>query len=161
MIRELIAHPEGARHRFVIVCARFNEHITRLLLEAAIDTLRTHQVPEENIEIAWVPGSFELPLAAQRAAMRPDVHAVICLGAVIRGDTPHFDFVSHAAATGILRISLDSGKPVAFGVLTTNTVEQAFDRAGGKVGNKGSDAAMAAIEMVHLLNRLGGSSSIL
>jgi 6,7-dimethyl-8-ribityllumazine synthase len=145
--------------RVVIVCARFNEIVTQKLLDGALAALRAHGAREHSIEVAWVPGSFELPVAAQRAASRPDVNAVICLGAVIRGETPHFDFVSHAAATGILQASLGSGKPVTFGVLTTDTVEQAFDRAGGKVGNKGADAALAAIEMVHLLNRMGGSAS--
>jgi 6,7-dimethyl-8-ribityllumazine synthase len=145
--------------RVVIVCARFNEIVTRRLLDGALTALREHGAGDHSVEVAWVPGSFELPLAAQRAAARPDVNAVVCLGAVIRGETPHFEYVSQAAASGILRVSLDSGKPVTFGVLTTESVEQAFDRAGGKVGNKGADAAIAAVEMVHLLTRLGGSSS--
>jgi 6,7-dimethyl-8-ribityllumazine synthase len=152
---------DASNLRFVIVCARFNESVTSALLNGAVSELRKHGAGEQSIEIVWVPGSFELPLAAQRAASRPDVSAVICLGAVIRGETPHFEFVSHAAATGILRVSLDSNKPVTFGVLTTDTPEQAFERAGGRVGNKGVDAALAAIEMVHLLTRLGGSSSTL
>jgi 6,7-dimethyl-8-ribityllumazine synthase len=152
---------DASKLRVVIVCARFNQTVTQALLDAAVKTLREHGARDEAIEIAWVPGSFELPLAAQRAAARPDVDAVICLGAVIRGETPHFEYVSQAAAMGILRASLDSGKPVAFGVLTTDTVEQAFDRTGGKVGNKGTDAALAALEMVHLIARLGGSSSSL
>jgi 6,7-dimethyl-8-ribityllumazine synthase len=155
------ASVDSSALRFVIVCARFNEHVTRALLDAAVATLREHSVPEQAIEIAWVPGSFELPLIAQQAARRPEISAVICLGAVIRGQTPHFDYVSHAAASGILRVSLDTAKPVLFGVLTTNTVEQAFDRAGGKVGNKGTDAALAALEMVHLLKRLEGAPSTL
>lgn len=158
MIRELNAVTEGSKHRFVIVCARFNEHITRLLLSAAVDTLREHHVAEDCIEIAWVPGSFELPLAAQTAAARAEISAVICLGAVIRGETPHFEYVSMAAATGILQASLQSGKPVIFGVLTTDSVEQAFERAGGRVGNKGTDAALAALEMANLIPQLGGSS---
>jgi 6,7-dimethyl-8-ribityllumazine synthase len=145
--------------RLAIICARFNEKVTHALLDGAMKTLLEHGANAEQIEVVWVPGSFELPLAAQQAARRSDISAVICLGAVIRGETPHFDFVSHAAATGILRVSLDSGKPVAFGVLTTDTPEQAFDRAGGKVGNKGADAALAALEMVHLLTRQGGTSS--
>jgi 6,7-dimethyl-8-ribityllumazine synthase len=145
--------------RVVVVCARFNEIVTQRLLDGALEALRSHGAGDHAIEVAWVPGSFELPVAAQQAAARPDVNAVICLGAVIRGETPHFEFVSQAAASGILRASMDSGKPVTFGVLTTDTVEQAFDRAGGKVGNKGADAALAAVEMVHLLTRLGGSSS--
>jgi 6,7-dimethyl-8-ribityllumazine synthase len=161
MIRELVAHQEGRTHRFVIVCARFNEQITRRLLDAAVDTLRAHNVAEDHIEIAWVPGSFELPLAAQAAADRDDVSAVICLGAVIRGETPHFEYVSMAAATGILQATLKSEKPVIFGVLTTDNVEQAFERAGGRVGNKGTDAALAALEMANLIPTLGGSSSLL
>lgn len=147
--------------RIVIVCARFNETVTGKLLDGAVSALRKSGVNENSIEVVWVPGSFELPLAAQRAAMRPDVAAVVCLGAVIRGETPHFDFVSQAAASGVLRVNLDSGKPVTFGVLTTDTVEQAFERAGGRVGNKGEDAARAALEMVQVLQQLGGSRTSL
>jgi 6,7-dimethyl-8-ribityllumazine synthase len=143
--------------RFVIVCARFHETVTTKLLEGAVSALKQHGASDGLIEIVWVPGCFELPLAALRAAARPDVAAIICLGAVIRGETPHFDYVSQAAATGILRAGLDSGKPVTFGVLTTNTVEQAFERAGGRVGNKGEDAALAAVEMVHVLKPQAGS----
>ena len=145
--------------RLAVICARFNEKVTRSLLDGAMKTLLDHGATQDQIEVVWVPGSFELPLAAKRAAERSDISAVICLGAVIRGETPHFDHVSHAAASGILRVSLDTGKPVAFGVLTTDTPEQAFERAGGRVGNKGSDAALAALEMVHLLTRQGGGSS--
>ena len=143
--------------RFVIVCARFHETVTTKLLEGAVSALKQHGASDGLIEIVWVPGCFELPLAAQRAAARPDVAAVVCLGAVIRGETPHFDHVSHSAATGILRVGLDSGKPVTFGVLTTDTAEQAFERAGGRVGNKGEDAALAAVEMVHVLKPQEGS----
>lgn len=161
MAREINTAADGTGLRIVIVCARFNESVTRALLDGALRTLRERGVAETAIEIAWVPGSFELPVAAQTAAGRPDVDAVICLGAVIRGETPHFDYVSHAAATGILRAAQDSGKPVAFGVLTTDTPEQAFERAGGRVGNKGGDAAMAALEMIHALKKIGDSSSAL
>ena len=150
---------DAANFRFAVICARFNQKVTQALLQGAVSALREHGAKDEQIEIVWVPGSFELPLAAQQAARRDDIAAVICLGAVIRGETPHFDFVSHAASTGILRVGLDSGKPVTFGVLTTDTPEQAFERAGGKVGNKGTDAALAALEMVHLLSRTGGASS--
>ncbi len=145
--------------RFAVVCARFNEKVTRALLEGATGALREQGATEKQMEIIWVPGSFELPLAAQKAASRSDIAAVICLGAVIRGETPHFEHVSHAAAVGILRVSLDSGKPVTFGVLTTDTLDQALERARGRVGNKGADAALAALEMVHLLGRIGGTSS--
>jgi 6,7-dimethyl-8-ribityllumazine synthase len=140
--------------RFAIVVARFNETVTRALLDGAVSALKERGAKEDQIEVAWVPGAFELPLVAQVQANRFDISAVICLGAVIRGETPHFEYVSHAAATGILRVSLESGKPVAFGVLTTDTPEQAYERAGGKVGNKGADAALTALEMVHLLTRL-------
>jgi 6,7-dimethyl-8-ribityllumazine synthase len=143
--------------RFVIACARFHENVVGKLLEGALSALKRHGARDEHIEIVWVPGSFELPLAAQRAAERSDVAAVICLGAVIRGETPHFEYVSYAAATGILRVNLDTGKPVAFGVLTTDTVEQAFERSGGRIGNKGEDAALAALEMISVLTPRGGS----
>lgn len=141
----------------VIVCARFNETVTSLLLKGAQDALRSHGIKDEQIEVVWVPGAFELPVAAAMAAKRSDVAAVVCVGAVIRGETPHFDYVSQAAALGILRAGLDSGKPVTFGVLTTDTPEQAFERAGGRVGNKGTDAAEAAIEMINTLEQLRSS----
>jgi 6,7-dimethyl-8-ribityllumazine synthase len=155
-------HPTSlgaSKFRFAIICARFNETVTRALLDGAVSALRAQGAADDAIEIAWVPGSFELPLAAQQAAERSDIHGVICLGAVIRGETPHFDFVSQAAATGILQAGMQCGKPITFGVLTTNTPEQAFERAGGRIGNKGADAALAAIEMLHLLPRLGGIPS--
>ncbi len=157
-----VIHPstfDASELRFAIICARFNETVTRALLDGAIAALKAQGAADEAIEVAWVPGSFELPLAAQQAAARIEIDAVICLGAVIRGETPHFDFVSQAAATGILNAGLQSGKPVTFGVLTTNTPEQAFERAGGRIGNKGADAALAAVEMAHLLPRLGGFPS--
>ncbi|MBI5058450.1 6,7-dimethyl-8-ribityllumazine synthase [candidate division KSB1 bacterium] len=134
-----------------VVCARFNETVTHALLRGALETLRQHGMSDERVQVVWVPGCFELPLAAQALARREDVLAVICIGAVIRGETPHFEFVSDAAATGILRVSLDAMKPVTFGVLTTDTTEQAFARAGGRAGNKGTEAARAAVEMVELL----------
>jgi len=152
---------DASKIRVAIVCARFNESITRALLDGAVSALKEHGAQDGQIEVAWVPGSFELPLAARAAAARGDIAAVICLGAVIRGETPHFDYVSEAAAMGILRAGMDSGKPVTFGVLTTDTPEQARERAGGRIGNKGADAALAALEMVDLLTRLGGSSSSL
>ena len=139
--------------RIVIVCARFNETVTSLLLKGAKATLQEHDVSNEQIEVAWVPGAFELPVAAAAAAEREDVLAVICLGAVIRGETPHFDYVSQAAASGILRVGLDYKKPVTFGVLTTDNPEQAFERAGGRIGNKGADAAEAALEMIKVLQQ--------
>jgi len=159
--RQFNASLDASGLRFVIVCARFNEQVTRALLDGALSALRSHGADEDALEVAWVVGSFELPLAALTAARRDDVSAVICLGAVIRGETPHFDFVSHAAAMGILQAGLDTGKPVTFGVLTTDTAAQAFERAGGSVGNKGIDAALAALEMVHLITRMGGGKSSL
>jgi 6,7-dimethyl-8-ribityllumazine synthase len=159
MAQEFPFSVDASNLRIVIVCARFNQTVTQALLDGALKTLRENGAREENIEIAWVPGSFELPLAAQAAARRADVAGVICLGAVIRGETPHFEFVSQAAADGILRASLDHNKPVSFGVLTTDSVEQAFERAGGRVGNKGIDAALATLEMIHLLARVGGTPS--
>ncbi len=159
MLQNIQTSLDASGLRFVIVCARFNEEVTRALLEGAVSALRNHGAKDESIEVAWVAGSFELPLAALTAAKRSDVSAVVCLGAVIRGETPHFDFVSQAAAMGILEAGLQSGKPVTFGVLTTDTAAQAFERAGGSVGNKGTDAALAALEMVHLIARLGGGKS--
>ncbi|MBU0508341.1 6,7-dimethyl-8-ribityllumazine synthase [bacterium] len=161
MPRHIHVSPDASDLRFVVLCARFNEEVTRALLDGALSALRDHHAPDESIEVAWVPGSFELPLAAKVAAKRQDVSAVICLGAVIRGQTPHFDFVSYAASTGIVQAGLECGKPITFGVLTTDTPEQAFERAGGKLGNKGADAALAAIEMACLVLRLGENASSL
>lgn len=147
------------KHHIVVICSRFNENITRALMEGALTALREAGIADEQIEQIWVPGAFEIPVTALIAAQRPEVSAVVCLGAVIRGETPHFEYVSQAAATGIQRASLETGKPVAFGVLTTDTVEQAFDRAGGKTGNKGAEAAAAAVEMIKTLKQAKGSKS--
>ena len=143
----------------VIACARFNETVTRLLLSGAVDLLKARGLTEQQIEVVWVPGAFELPLAATAAAARANVSAVVCLGAVIRGETPHFEFVSQAAADGILRAGMDHQKPVTFGVLTTDTSEQAFERAGGRIGNKGADAADAALAMIDVLQQFRSSGS--
>lgn len=137
-----------------IVVSRFNELITFKLLEGAVNTLRQFDVTEENICIVEVPGAFEIPLAAQKLAEKEEIDAVITLGAVIRGETPHFDYVSNEVASGVNRVSLDSKKPIIFGVLTTDTIEQALARTGVKLGNKGSEAATVAIEMVNVLNIL-------
>ena len=145
--------------RIAIIVSRYNEHVTSALLAGAKKTLIESGIAESKIEVHYVPGAFELPLAAQAASMRSNVDAVICLGAVIRGETPHFDYVCSSAAQGILQASLKSGKPIGFGVLTTNTVEQAFARAGGTVGNKGSEAALAVIEMIRTLHSIGGEES--
>ena len=135
-----------------IVAARFNEFIVSKLIGGAEDALKRHGVREEDIELAWVPGAFEIPLIAQKMANSKKYDAVICLGAVIKGSTPHFDYVCAEVSKGIASVSLQTDKPVIFGVLTTNTIEQAIERAGTKAGNKGYDAAVTAIEMANLLN---------
>lgn len=140
--------------KFGIIIGRFNEFISSKLLGGAIDGLIRHGADESNVEVAWVPGAFEIPLAAQKMAVSKKYDAVICLGAVIRGSTPHFDFVSNEMSKGIAKVSLDTGLPVIFGVLTTDTIEQAIERAGTKAGNKGYDAAVTAIEMANLLKNL-------
>lgn len=134
-----------------IVVGRFNEFIVSKLLGGALDGLKRHGVEENNIEVAWVPGAFEIPLVAKKMANINKYDAVICLGAVIRGSTPHFDFVCSEVSKGIATVSLNSDLPVIFGVLTTDSIEQAIERAGTKAGNKGYDAAVSAIEMVNLL----------
>ena len=140
--------------KFGIVAGRFNEFISSKLLGGAIDALIRHGAEESNIEVTWVPGAFEIPLAASKMAASKKFDAVICVGAVIRGSTPHFDYVSSEVSKGIAKVSLDTGLPVIFGVLTTDTIEQAIERAGTKAGNKGYDAAVTAIEMANLLKAL-------
>lgn len=140
-------------YRFAIVNARFNEFITNKLLGGAIDGLRRHGAAEENITVAWVPGAFEIPLVASKLARSGQYDAVICLGAVIRGSTPHFDYVCAEVSKGVAHVGLETGVPTIFGVLTTETIEQAVERAGTKAGNKGFDAAVSAIEMVNLLRQ--------
>lgn len=138
-----------------IVAARFNEFIVSKLLDGALDALRRHNVEEGNIEVAWVPGAFEIPLAARKLAESGKYDAVICLGAVIRGSTSHYDYVCSEVSKGIANVGLQSGVPVMFGVLTTENIEQAVERAGTKAGNKGFDSALGAIEMANLLAQLG------
>jgi 6,7-dimethyl-8-ribityllumazine synthase len=140
--------------RFACVAARFNEFVVEPLLQGAVDTLRRHGVAAESIDVVRVPGAFEIPLAVRKLAVSGRYDALIALGAVIRGDTPHFDYVAGECASGLARVTLETGLPVAFGVLTTDTVEQATERAGGKDGNKGADAALTAIEMANLLRLL-------
>jgi 6,7-dimethyl-8-ribityllumazine synthase len=140
--------------KFAVVCARFNDFITDRLLAGALDALKRSGAGAEDIQIVKVPGSWELPLTAKTLAISKRHDAIIALGAVIRGETPHFDHVAAQAANGLAAVQLETGVPVAFGVLTTNTLEQAIDRAGGKSGNKGYDAARTAIEMANLLKRL-------
>ena len=138
------------------VAARFNEFITAKLLEGALDGLRRHDVREEDIHVAWVPGAFEIPLIASKMANSGKYDAVICLGAVIRGSTSHYDYVCNEVSKGIAAVSLASGVPVMFGVLTTENIEQAIERAGTKAGNKGYDCAAGAIEMVNLIREIEG-----
>ncbi|MBM7645348.1 6,7-dimethyl-8-ribityllumazine synthase [Scopulibacillus daqui] len=143
-------HLSAESIKVAIVVSRFNDFITEKLLSGAKDTLRRHGAKEENIDIIWVPGAFEIPWAAKKCTEKGQYDAVITLGAVIRGATPHFDYVCNSAAKGIADLALATGTPVIFGVLTTNTIEQAVERAGTKAGNKGCEAALAAIEMANL-----------
>lgn len=140
--------------KFAVVASRFNDLITRRLLSGAMDTLERHGADEGMVDVAWVPGAFELPLAAQRFAESGRYDAVICVAAIIRGSTPHFDYVAAEAAKGIAKVGLDTGVPVAFGVVTADSIEQAIERAGTKAGNRGSDAARTAIEMANLMKAL-------
>lgn len=140
--------------KFGIVVPRFNEFITSKLLDGALDALRRHGVKEDETVVAWVPGSFEIPYAASKMAKSGKYDAVICLGAVIRGATPHFDYISAEVSKGIANTALETGVPTIFGVITCDTIEQAIERAGTKAGNKGFDAAMAAIEMVNLFEQM-------
>lgn len=140
--------------KFGIIVGRFNEFIGGKLLGGAIDALKRHGVEEDEIEIAWVPGAFEIPLTAKKMVKSKKYDAVICLGAVIRGSTPHFDYVSSEVTKGVASVSLETEVPVIFGVLTTDTIEQAIERAGTKAGNKGYDAAVTAIEMANLLKQI-------
>ena len=137
-----------------IVAARFNEFIVSRLIGGALDGLKRHDVPEEQIDLAWVPGAFEIPVIAEKMAASGKYDAVICVGAVIRGDTSHYDLVCSEAAKGIAQVGLASGVPVLFGVITTENIEQAIARAGSKAGNKGYDCALSAIEMVNLMKQL-------
>lgn len=148
----------GEGLRFAIVVSRFNEFITSKLLGGAEDALSRHGVDMARVDIAWVPGSFEVPSVAKKLAATGRYDGVICLGAVIRGATPHFDYVAAEVSKGIANVSLQTGLPIIFGVITTDTIEQAIERAGTKVGNKGFDAAEAAIEMANLLRAIEGAS---
>ena len=154
MTRTIKGSYEGRHLRIAVIGSRFNETISKQLVDGAIDCLKRHGVPDEFVTVAWVPGAFELPAAAQRIAASGEVDAIVCVGVVIRGDTAHFDFVAGHAMNGIGKVTLDTGVPVTAGVLTTETVEQAADRAGGKMGNKGFEAALAAIEMANLFAAL-------
>ncbi len=140
--------------KFCIIVSRFNEFITNKLLDGAIDALLRHGAAEQNIDVVKVPGSFEVPLVAKRIAQKKTSDAIICLGTIIRGATPHFDYIASEAAKGIASASMETGVPMAFGIITADTIEQAIERAGTKSGNKGWDAAMVAIEMAQLLKKL-------
>jgi len=146
----------GSGLRFAVVVSRFNEFITGKLLSGALDMLHRHGVAEEAVDVVWVPGSFELPLVTQRLARSGKYHAVIALGALIRGATPHFDYIAAEVTKGIAQVGLQTGVPCTFGVLTTDTLEQAIERAGTKAGNKGAEAALSALEMANLLAELDG-----
>lgn len=152
-IRRIEGMLTGQGKRFAIVLARFNEFIGGKLLDGALDALVRHEVTPSDVTVAWCPGSFEIPLVAKRLVESRQYDAVICLGAVIRGATPHFDYVVAEVSKGIAKVALDSGVPVVFGVLTTDTIEQAIERAGTKAGNKGFEAATTAIEMASLISQ--------
>lgn len=154
MVKYIEGNLRAEGKKFGIIVSRFNSFIAERLLEGALDTLVRSGAAAEDIEVARVPGAYEIPLVAGRMARSGRYDAVICLGVIIRGATPHFDFVANEAAKGIAQVGMESGLPVIFGVLTTDTIEQAIERAGSKAGNKGSECAAAAVEMVDLLGKL-------
>ncbi|MBQ3336592.1 MAG: 6,7-dimethyl-8-ribityllumazine synthase [Selenomonadaceae bacterium] len=145
----------GKNLKFAIVVARFNEFITSKLLSGALDALKRHEAAEENISVVWVPGAFEIPLAAKKMAEKKNFDAIICLGAVIRGATTHYDYVCNEVSKGIAQVGLQSGVPTIFGIVTTENIQQAIERAGTKSGNKGFDAAISDMEMANLFKELG------
>ena len=147
-------HLVDSTHKFAIVVARFNSFITDKLVEGALDTIERHGGNKQNVDVFKVPGCFEVPMAAQKLASKSKYDAIICLGALIRGETPHFDYIASECTKGIAAIALQAQIPVTYGIITPNTVDQAVNRAGVKVGNKGADAALAAIEMVDLYNKI-------
>lgn len=154
MANNIAGNLDATGHKYAIVVSRFNSFICERLVEGALDASLRHGAQENNIDVIRVPGAFELPLVTKRVAQSGKYDAVICLGAVIRGATPHFDYVSAEVSKGIASVSLDTGVPVAFGVLTTDTIEQAVERAGTKAGNKGFEAAVTAMEMVNLFRNI-------
>ena len=145
----------GKGLKFGIVVSRFNEFITSKLLGGALDTLHRHETRDEDIDVAWVPGAFEIPVVAKKLAESGKYDAVICLGAVIRGSTSHYDYVCNEVSKGVAQVNMTTGVPTIFGVVTTENIEQAIERAGTKAGNKGADGAMAAMEMANLLKKIG------
>jgi 6,7-dimethyl-8-ribityllumazine synthase len=154
MPKVISAKLDARAHRFALVVTRFNEFITSKLVDGALDALIRHGADPENITQVWVPGSFELPLTAHKVARSGEYAAVVCLGCLIRGQTPHFEYIATQCAKGIAQVSLETGVPATFGVITADSLEQAIERAGTKAGNKGADAAVAAIEMVNLMAAL-------
>jgi 6,7-dimethyl-8-ribityllumazine synthase len=155
MAKTFEAHLNAEGKKFALVVSRFNDFITDKLLSGALDALVRSGAKDSDIQIVKVPGAFEIPLVAKKMANPKKINAIICLGAVIRGATPHFDYVSAEVSKGIAQVSLDSGVPIIFGIVTTDTIEQAIERAGTKAGNKGWSAAMAAVEMANLLETVG------
>lgn len=154
MVQKIQGSLEGNKLKIGVVVARFNELITKNLLSGALDALERHGVKENSITVVWVPGSFEVTLIASKMAKTDQYDAIVCLGTIIRGQTPHFDIIANQSAAGIMQASLATGVPMIFGILTTDTIEQAIERAGTKAGNKGYDAAVAAIEMANLVTSL-------
>ena len=154
MIKKIEGNLIAKGKKFALVASRFNDFITKELVAGCIDTLVRHGADEADISITWVPGAFEIPLIAQVLAKPKSTDAVICLGAVIRGATPHFDYVAAEVAKGVAKVSLDSGLPVVFGIITADTIEQAVERAGTKDGNKGVSAALSAIEMANVIEKI-------
>jgi len=158
MPQEIQGNLVVTKERFALVVARFNDFITSRLLTGAVDTLQRHGCPDAQMTVVRVPGSYELPLAARKLADTGRYDAIICLGCIVRGQTPHFEYIAAECAKGVAQVALESGTPVTFGVITADTLEQAVERAGAKAGNKGSDAAMAAIELASLYAQLGGTA---
>ncbi|MBU2737319.1 6,7-dimethyl-8-ribityllumazine synthase [Acidithiobacillus concretivorus] len=154
MIKQIEGSLQAGKFRFVLLVSRFNSFITQQLEQGAIDGLRRHGASDEQIHVVYVPGAYEIPLVAQKLARSGNYDAVLCLGAVIRGGTPHFDYVAGEVSKGVAQVAMDTGIPVIFGILTTDSIEQAIERAGTKAGNKGFDAAMTALEMVQLLGQI-------
>ena len=155
-MRELRGTFDARGRRFAVVAAQFNEMVTGKLVEGALAAFTSHGIPGDDLTVVWVPGAFELPLVARKLAATNRYDGVVCLGAVVRGETAHFDFVAGECARGLADAARDTGLPILFGVLTTDTMEQALDRAGGKHGNKGWDAAMAAMQTASILDQLPG-----
>lgn len=159
MMPEITGTPNGKGRRIAVIASRFNEPITAKLVEGALDALTRHGTNRDAVDVVWVPGAWELPAAAVQLLEQGAYDALVALGAVIRGETPHFDYVAGEAARGLARASTDYGRPIGFGVLTCDTVDQALARAGGAHGNKGWDAALAALEMADLFSRIEGEAS--